>query len=175
VSIVTITILIFLHWKKGSNWWVKLAPSLFHVLVFTNYVVVPVVVICTSVIVAIRGYVDNVVDAIESFTVFFDVLMVLHNTEYFTFIRPVILVDAKFYCKSRHRISAMSAEQIERELLEEELSEHTTSKQKLNTLHNFLSEKLPYLERSKHFGQGQLRIGKSLELETSIYDLAFVS
>lgn len=38
-----------------------------------------------------------------------------------------------------------------------------------------MSEKLPYIERSKHFGQGQLRIGRSLELETSIYDLAFVS
>jgi hypothetical protein len=47
----------------------------------------------------------------------------------------------------------MSAEQIERELLEEELCETNEGHSiKMNTLHNFLDEKLTYMERSKHFG-----------------------
>ena len=70
----------------------------------------------------------------------------------------------------------MTAAQIENELLEEELRDQIGGhKHKLNTLHNFLGEKLTYMERSRHFGQGNLRIGKSIDLENSIYDLAFVS
>lgn len=84
---------------------------------------VPVLVVVTSISVIIRGYINNNTSSIESFTVFFDVLMILHYTEFFTFIRPVILADAKFYCKSKPRMSAMSAAQIEKELLEEELRE----------------------------------------------------
>ena len=81
----------------------------------------PTIVVVVSITIIVRQYVHGEISTIESFTVFFDVLMVLHYTEFFTFIRPVILVDAEFYCRSKPRISIMTAAQIEHELLEEEL------------------------------------------------------
>lgn len=118
---ITITILIFGHWKKGSDLYLRYSQPIFYGLLFVNYLVVPIIVIVCSVTVIVKQHVHGEVSSIESFTVFFDVLMVLHYTEFFTFIRPVILVDAEFYCRSKPRISIMTADQIENELLEEEL------------------------------------------------------
>jgi hypothetical protein len=114
---------------------------------------------------------------VQSFLVFYDVMMFLRFTEFFTFIRPVVLEDAKHYCKSRQRLQRMSKEDLEISLLKAEMDTLVDGKNisELQALHEQLSEHLNYLERSQHYGQGQCRIGKFMQLQESIYDLAFVA
>ena len=48
-------------------------------------------------------------------------MMLMRFTEYFTFIRPKVLEDAKYYCESRRRIQSLSNDELELELVETEM------------------------------------------------------
>lgn len=83
-------------------------------------------------------------------------MMVLRFSEFFTFIRATVLEDAKYYCKSHRRIKNLPLDKLEYELLEAEMQVQLEGKgiSKLQCLHDQLGERLTYLERNKHYGQG---------------------
>lgn len=44
-----------------------------------------------------------------------------------------------------------------------------------NTIKSLLKEYVPYLTRERGYGQGNVRIGDTLDMDDSIYSLGFVS
>lgn len=42
ISVICITVMVFVSYKKGPKWWTKISISVFRKLVLTNYVIVPV-------------------------------------------------------------------------------------------------------------------------------------
>lgn len=49
IAAFCITFLIFVHWKKGSEMWLKISYIVFYVLLLTNYVILPMVNVLISV------------------------------------------------------------------------------------------------------------------------------
>jgi len=49
VAAFCITFLIFVHWKKGPDWWLVISYKVFYVLLLTNYVILPLINVVISV------------------------------------------------------------------------------------------------------------------------------
>jgi hypothetical protein len=180
LSVLTVTIMIFVHWKKGPRCWRNCSEPVMTICLYLNYITLPLCIIGYQTYVTTEHFINHTEhdgDVIQSFLVFYDVMMLMRFTEFFTFIRPKVLEDAKYYCESKARINSLSIAELELELLEAEMQSRLYSKDisKLQALNEALGERLNYLERSKHYGQGQIRIGQYIEVNESIYDLGFVS
>jgi len=42
ISLFCITFLIFVPWKKGPAWYIKISHVIFYVLLLTNYLIIPI-------------------------------------------------------------------------------------------------------------------------------------
>jgi uncharacterized membrane protein len=48
ISAFCITFLIFVHWKKGPDWWLKVSHKVFFTLLLINYVFIPLINVIIS-------------------------------------------------------------------------------------------------------------------------------
>jgi hypothetical protein len=71
VTTICVTILIFVSWQKGSQWWQKIAPKVFYMLILVNFVIVPVINIFYQTFIAAYPKVKVTDSYWESFLVFF--------------------------------------------------------------------------------------------------------
>ena len=123
VSVVTITFMIFVHWKKGSDWWLKISKPAMYFLLLVNYFGVPLFCITIQVLVLMAPSIRRFNLVVESFFLFYNVMMVLRIIEYFTFIRPYVIGEAKHYCETYGIFKDLTVEQLEANLQQEEESE----------------------------------------------------
>ena len=49
LSVISITILIFVHWRKGSQCWLYISESVMSVLLYLNYLTIPLFIILMQV------------------------------------------------------------------------------------------------------------------------------
>lgn len=54
VSGFCISFLIFIDWKKGPDWWLKISPFVFYTMLFSNYILVPIVNIIPAIWVTVN-------------------------------------------------------------------------------------------------------------------------
>ena len=94
--------------------------------------------------------------------------------EFFTLIRRSVILDAKIYLQSKREFSGYTEEELQQ--LMEELSEKSdqSSLYKLNQLREFVGVNLPYKEKIRGYGMGEIRLGRTLEFDDSIYSLGFI-
>jgi len=88
-----ITFLIFCHWKKGSQKWVKIAPTLFTVVVILNYLIIPIANTLMIAIILIET--GEYIGYLKSYFIFFAVLFSNRILEFLFRIRVYVLQDAK--------------------------------------------------------------------------------
>lgn len=100
LSVITITVLIFVHWQKGPALWLCVSQPLFYTLLIINYVLTPIGFIAVF---ALQYFQPTLIPFASNLTfyVFYLVLCVCHFIDYFTFIRPVILKDAQYFCRAK--------------------------------------------------------------------------
>jgi hypothetical protein len=48
MSMWTVTVLIFVHWKKGSECWLRISESFMYTLLICNYISIPILIIATQ-------------------------------------------------------------------------------------------------------------------------------
>ena len=96
-SLTCITVIIFVHWKKGSDTWKKYSYYGFRILILLNYVVIPIwdIVVC-SIVFGLPQYTLKQ-DTISSWIVFYYFICVHRLIEYFFTIRRSLVLDAQIY------------------------------------------------------------------------------
>jgi len=93
--------LIFIPWKKGPEWYLKISPAIFFVLIYMNYVILPLGNIGLSAYFTINPAYDLKIIPMESWVVFFTVVCFSRVLEFFVSIKKIIMDDARIYIETR--------------------------------------------------------------------------
>ena len=101
ISLLCITFLIFVPWKKGPEWYLKISPKIFFVLVYMNYVILPFVNMGLSVYFTVNPHYNLKKIPLESWVVFFTVVCFTRLTEFFSSIKKIVMDDARIYIETR--------------------------------------------------------------------------
>lgn len=101
LSLFCITFLIFVPWKKGPEWYLKISPKLFFFLIYMNYVILPLGNMGLSVYFTVNPKYNLKVIPLESWVVFFTVVCFSRLTEFFSSIKKIVMDDARIYIETR--------------------------------------------------------------------------
>lgn len=112
-----IFVLVFIHWKKGADWWLKISPYLFGSLLFFVFLIMPLANIIVAVILIITPNISLLNQMIESYVVFFLVLYSIRVIEFLTWVRKSVFDDARTYLSSREMMEDKGVEELEQELV----------------------------------------------------------
>lgn len=106
-------VLVFVHWKKGSELWLRISPYIFGTLLIFAFVIMPFFNVALSVYLIIDSSIALVDQQIESYVVFFQFLYLIRIFEFFTWIRKSIFDDARTWLSSRAVIHNKNVTELE--------------------------------------------------------------
>ena len=89
--------MIFVHWKKGSERWLKYSFKVFYILLLLNYVILPVLNLLIFIYYILDPRVNLKANPVESYIIFTAIVCLSRLLEFFTLIRRSILLDAKIF------------------------------------------------------------------------------
>jgi hypothetical protein len=101
ISLFSITYLIFVPWKKGPAWYLKISHIIVYILLITNYLIIPIANLGFAVFFIVDPSYDLKNQTVQSWVVFFNVVCFSRILEFFTMIRKTVLIDAKNYLAAR--------------------------------------------------------------------------
>ena len=101
ISLFSITYLIFVPWKKGPAWYLKISHIIVYILLITNYLIIPIANLGLAVFFIVDPSYDLKNQSVQSWVVFFNVVCFSRILEFFTMIRKTVLIDAKNYLAAR--------------------------------------------------------------------------
>ena len=102
LSLFCITFLIFVPWKKGPEWYLKISPKIFFVFIYLNYVILPIGNIGLSAYYFTQFKHYNLTSlSEESWVIFFTVVCFSRVAEFFSSIKKVVMDDARIYIETR--------------------------------------------------------------------------
>lgn len=102
ISAISVTFLVFIEWKKGPKWYLKVSPLIFFSLTLLNFIIIPVANIALFLYFCFINKSFSVKQIfIESWVVFFVVVSFSHIFEFFFVIRKSVITDAKNYMAAR--------------------------------------------------------------------------
>lgn len=151
-SLVLITLLIFVHWRKGPSWWVKISKPLFLGILVTDFFLLPV-----GTLIVMAFYLKKVNTPENEFLKFYNFLFVWLGcvaigrlVDLFFTVRPMLMEQARALDAIEDRNTLALKEQ----LLEGESNEDTDVETRVMAMaiKERLSERLPYAEIPRGFG-----------------------
>ena len=114
ISVILITILIFVSWKKGGPaWWGPISHKVFFVLLLVDYLVIPLIVILTTIIYFAINENYTEIKIIESFLILFSVLFTFRIFEFFTYIRHQVIAEAQIYLKLKTEVESKDTNELQ--------------------------------------------------------------
>lgn len=169
-----------MHWKKGPAWWTTISYKVFSALLLTNYIIIPGVNIIVALYFIFKPSIDLKQEPIESYIVFFMIVCSTRILEYFTLIRRTVILDAKIFLQTQTEIGESTNEELRMELLMDDAKDSSSmgarmTESKRACVREILGERESYLTRVRGYGQGDVRIGKSMDLNDDMYALGFIS
>ena len=176
ISALMVWFMIFIHWKKGSTRWQRISPYIFFIFFYSSYLVIPVVNIAVFLYYVLGPSTFNVRDQpITSYMICFMVLYTFRLAEFYIWIRKTVIDDAKIHMLNREidKDKSLSELQSELEQVQQEARGSASAISRVNTLKFLVNEKMPYMKRIRGYGQGELRIGQSLDFTEDIFSLCF--
>lgn len=93
--------MIFVPWKKGPEWYLKISPTFFFILIYINYVILPIANIGLSAFYTINPKYNLKVIPMESWVVFFTIVCFSRVMEFFVSLKKIIMDDARIYIETR--------------------------------------------------------------------------
>lgn len=174
LSLFCITFLIFVPWKKGPEWYLKISPKIFLILVYMNYVILPLGNMGLSVFFTVNPKYDLKAIPLESWVVFFTVVCFSRLTEFFSSIKKIVMDDARIYIETRRLKLAGQLEENQLSPLSN-LSRFDDKRRQKMALIELKNDEETYMNRKRNYGEGEKRIGKSFELGEDIYSIGFMS
>lgn len=97
LSLFAIMFLIFVPWKKGPDWYLKFSPVVFYILMYLNYLILPVGNMVLSAYFTLNPNYDLKAKPLESWVIFFTVVCFSRITEFFSSIKKIVLDDARIF------------------------------------------------------------------------------
>lgn len=142
-----------------------------------NYIFIPIVNILFSLYWISLPSINLKDEPIECYIIFFLVLCIMRILEYFTNIRQTVVLDARTYLKIRQEEGEKSATELREQLILERKETDEKFLGLKSVQKQILDEKgdQSYLERTRGYGQGNVRIGTTFDLNEDIYSLGFIS
>lgn len=125
-----ITFLIFVPWKKGPAWYLKISDKIFYIMLLTNYIILPAVNNIATCYFIFNPDINLKQESIESYIIFFNIVCFMRLIEYFIIVRRTVLLDAKNFMSIKADMEAKTAEQIEEEMLNETGGDNETQSKK---------------------------------------------
>jgi hypothetical protein len=101
ISLLAITFLIFIPWKKGPDFYTKISPVIFYILMYLNYVVLPIGNILMSTYFTVNPNYNLKIVPLESWIIFFTIVCVSRLTEFFGSIKKIVMDDARIFLETR--------------------------------------------------------------------------
>jgi len=101
ISLLAITFLIFIPWKKGPDFYTKISPGIFYILMYLNYVVLPIGNILMSTYFTVNPNYNLKIVPLESWIIFFTIVCVSRVTEFFSSIKKIVMDDARIFLETR--------------------------------------------------------------------------
>ena len=101
ISLVSITYLIFIPWKKGPAWYLKFSHIIVYILLITNYLIITIANLGLALFFILDPSYDLKNQSVQSWVVFFNIVCISRILEFFTMIRKTVLIDAKNYLAAR--------------------------------------------------------------------------
>lgn len=96
-----ITFLIFVPWKKGPEWYLKISPVIFYILIYINYVILPAGNIGITAFFTASPKYKFKPFPMESWVVFFTIVCFSRLLEFFVSLKKIIMDDARIYIETR--------------------------------------------------------------------------
>ncbi len=101
ISLISITYLIFIPWKKGPAWYLKISHIIVYILLITNYLIIPIANLGLAIFFIVDPSYDLKNQSVQSWVVFFNIVCFSRILEFFTMVRRTVLIDAKNYLAAR--------------------------------------------------------------------------
>ena len=179
-SVVCITFLVFVSWKKGPAWWTKISHYVFFILLLLNYIIIPLANIVVFVWYVLDPTIDLKSEPIESYIIFFSVICFARIMEYVTLVRRTVVLDARIFLQQKQAMMSKTAEELRKEIFDAAASESNLEEdvqRMVSVAKEILNDgkKGPYAKRFRGYGQGEIRLGTTFELRQDIYSLGFIS
>lgn len=168
LSLIAIIYLIFVPWKKGPEWYLKISPIVFKTMLYLNYTILPIINIGLTIFFTLNPKYDLKVLPLESWVIFVTIICFSRLVEYYSSIKKNVLDDARIYLQAK----AIKDEGGVIALPEEESEDKRNIQNVLIEFEN--DECTNYLNRTRMYGEGDVRIGKSLTLKNDIYCIGFI-
>ena len=179
-SVIMIFMLLFISWKKGPEWWTSRSPKIYYGMVLTMFVILPSINFIWSFYTICDPRLPLRDSPNENWIVLYTVICVARIIEYFTTIRKVHIHDARIFIETQKQMKETNIEQLEEFIQTGEAEKAgvlASHEQKRKTVHMkaMASERKPYMEQVRFYGEGEIRVGTSLNLNDDIYSLGFIS
>ena len=111
ISLISITYLIFIPWKKGPAWYLKISHVIVYILLITNYLIIPIGNLGMAVFFIVDPAYDLKGQTVQSWVVFYNIVCFSRILEFFTMIRRTVLIDARNYLAARAALQESSEQQ----------------------------------------------------------------
>ena len=142
ISGLTLIFIIFTHCKKGSAYWVKIAPKIMAVMYITDYILIPLsnIGISSYLFIEVMGTGDSY---LLVYVLYFIITYITRFLEYFYIVIP-ILKDGRKFLQVKDKYQFLSKEELRIKLLEIQDEETEEAKLDSDVIRDLLGEKLPY-------------------------------
>lgn len=174
LSLFAIIFLIFVPWKKGPALYLKVSPYIFYFMMYLNYVILPLGNIGLSTYFTISPKYNLKVKPMESWVIFFTVVCFSRVVEFFSSIKKLVMDDARIFLQTRKIQMEGALQSLIREnavILTESRGDISTNRAILELTNDDNS----YLKRVRMYGEGEVRIGRSIYLHDDIYSIGFIA
>ena len=101
LSLIAIIYLIFISWKKGPEWYLKISPKIYYTMIYLNYVILPVINIGIMIFFTLSPKFDLKVLPLETWVIFVTIINFSRLLEYFASLKKIVLDDARIYLAAR--------------------------------------------------------------------------
>lgn len=101
LSLLAICYLIFVPWKTGPEWYLKISSKIFFMMIYLNYIVLPIINIGLTIFFTVNPAYDLKALPLESWVIFFTIVCFSRLIEFFTTIRKTVIEDARIYKTAR--------------------------------------------------------------------------
>ena len=97
VSSLAIAFLIFVHWRKGANWWLKVSLPIFVFVLKLCFLIIPVVNVLATATLVIDPNINVLAQPKSSWVIFNTTLFLNRIIDYLFSIRKSVMDDARYY------------------------------------------------------------------------------
>lgn len=165
IGTICVSILIFVSWQKGSELWKKCAPYIFYGLIILVFLILPAINITIQIFEICYPALDLKKSFFESWLCFYMVVCVTRIIEFFVSIRRSWIADARTYMETRSRVESLNGTEVKKliEDINSENVERHVAERKIALIKSIRNEKLPYVLQQRKYGEGEIRLGMSIE------------